>query len=99
MLQKTPFGYTRKDVLLIGLGITLLGIGLKSGLEVPSFFAYSTSFFFFYIFCTSTSFCFFLYFLYFNIFFLSLFQFISEKVRSLEIINKWFRFLVNKELS
>ncbi|KAK7398790.1 hypothetical protein VNO78_09963 [Psophocarpus tetragonolobus] len=31
--QKTPFGYTRKDVLLIGLGVTLLGIGLKSGLE------------------------------------------------------------------
>ncbi|QCD85456.1 uncharacterized protein LOC114177744 [Vigna unguiculata] len=31
--EKTPFGYTRKDVLLIGLGITLLGIGLKSGLE------------------------------------------------------------------
>ncbi|KAL5189239.1 hypothetical protein HKD37_05G014493 [Glycine soja] len=30
---KTPFGYTRKDVLLIGLGVTLLGIGLKSGLE------------------------------------------------------------------
>ena len=37
MLQKTPFGYTRKDVLLIGLGVTLLGIGLKSGLEVPCF--------------------------------------------------------------
>jgi len=35
MLQKTPFGYTRKDVLIIGLGITLLGIGLKTGLEVP----------------------------------------------------------------
>ncbi|KAI8019491.1 hypothetical protein LOK49_LG04G01659 [Camellia lanceoleosa] len=30
---KTPFGYTRKDVLLIGLGVTLAGIGLKSGLE------------------------------------------------------------------
>uniref|UniRef100_A0A2P2L995 Uncharacterized protein LOC107418510 isoform X2 n=1 Tax=Rhizophora mucronata TaxID=61149 RepID=A0A2P2L995_RHIMU len=30
---KTPFGYTRKDVLLIGLGVTVLGIGLKSGLE------------------------------------------------------------------
>ncbi|CAL5374166.1 unnamed protein product [Camellia sinensis] len=29
----TPFGYTRKDVLLIGLGVTLAGIGLKSGLE------------------------------------------------------------------
>lgn len=31
--KKTPFGYTRKDVLLIGVGVTLLGIGLKSGLE------------------------------------------------------------------
>ncbi|XP_027167817.1 uncharacterized protein LOC113767813 [Coffea eugenioides] len=31
--DKTPFGYTRKDVLLIGLGVTLFGIGLKSGLE------------------------------------------------------------------
>ncbi|XP_037494933.1 uncharacterized protein LOC105645305 isoform X4 [Jatropha curcas] len=30
---KTPFGYNRKDVLLIGLGVTVLGIGLKSGLE------------------------------------------------------------------
>ncbi|PON37041.1 hypothetical protein TorRG33x02_348180 [Trema orientale] len=30
---KTPFGYTRKDVLLIGIGVTALGIGLKSGLE------------------------------------------------------------------
>ncbi|XP_022735569.1 uncharacterized protein LOC111288881 isoform X1 [Durio zibethinus] len=30
---KTPFGYTRKDVLLIGLGVTLAGVGLKSGLE------------------------------------------------------------------
>ncbi|KAL5748757.1 hypothetical protein ACOSQ2_026054 [Xanthoceras sorbifolium] len=30
---KTPFGYSRKDVLLIGLGITVLGVGLKSGLE------------------------------------------------------------------
>ncbi|RDX81444.1 hypothetical protein CR513_37880 [Mucuna pruriens] len=35
--QKTPFGYTRKDVLLIGLGVTLLGIGLKSGLEFAGF--------------------------------------------------------------
>lgn len=34
MLQKTPFGYSRKDVILIGLGVTFLGIGLKSGLEV-----------------------------------------------------------------
>ncbi|KAI4365809.1 hypothetical protein MLD38_021764 [Melastoma candidum] len=31
--EKTPFGYTRKDVLLIGLGVTVLGVGLKSGLE------------------------------------------------------------------
>ncbi|XP_021909535.1 uncharacterized protein LOC110823455 [Carica papaya] len=30
---KTPFGYSRKDVLLIGLGVTVLGVGLKSGLE------------------------------------------------------------------
>ncbi|KAF3437142.1 hypothetical protein FNV43_RR19895 [Rhamnella rubrinervis] len=30
---KTPFGYTRKDVLLIGVGVTVIGIGLKSGLE------------------------------------------------------------------
>ncbi|KAF2309126.1 hypothetical protein GH714_000697 [Hevea brasiliensis] len=31
--RHTPFGYTRKDVLLIGIGVTVLGIGLKSGLE------------------------------------------------------------------
>eukprot|EP00271_Cylindrocystis_brebissonii_P018612 TRINITY_DN5366_c0_g1_i1.p1 TRINITY_DN5366_c0_g1~~TRINITY_DN5366_c0_g1_i1.p1 ORF type:complete len:219 (+),score=51.55 TRINITY_DN5366_c0_g1_i1:108-764(+) len=31
--ESTPFGYTRKDVLLIGLGVTLLGVGLKTGLE------------------------------------------------------------------
>ncbi|XP_051147484.1 uncharacterized protein LOC127262729 isoform X2 [Andrographis paniculata] len=31
--EKIPFGYTRKDVLLIGLGLTVVGIGLKSGLE------------------------------------------------------------------
>ncbi|CAN0904018.1 hypothetical protein LINGRAHAP2_LOCUS22842 [Linum grandiflorum] len=30
---KTPFGYTRKDVILIGVGLTLLGYGMKSGLE------------------------------------------------------------------
>ena len=35
VLLQTPFGYSRKDVLLIGLGVTVLGIGLKSGLEVP----------------------------------------------------------------
>ncbi|KAL6009783.1 hypothetical protein ACLOJK_000212 [Asimina triloba] len=28
-----PFGYKRKDVLLIGLGVTVIGVGLKSGLE------------------------------------------------------------------
>ncbi|KAK1318244.1 hypothetical protein QJS10_CPB04g00523 [Acorus calamus] len=28
-----PFGYSRKDVLLIGLGVTVIGVGLKSGLE------------------------------------------------------------------
>ncbi|XP_019165022.1 PREDICTED: uncharacterized protein LOC109161125 [Ipomoea nil] len=31
--DKTPFGYTRKDVLLIGLGVTAAGYGLKGGLE------------------------------------------------------------------
>ncbi|KAG9444254.1 hypothetical protein H6P81_015594 [Aristolochia fimbriata] len=31
--SNTPFGYTRKDVLLIGVGVTVAGIGLKSGLE------------------------------------------------------------------
>lgn len=31
-----PFGYTRKDVILIGVGITVLGVGLKYGLEVLS---------------------------------------------------------------
>ncbi|XP_009360068.1 uncharacterized protein LOC103950565 isoform X1 [Pyrus x bretschneideri] len=31
--KKKPFGYSRKDVLLIGLGVTAIGIGLKSGLE------------------------------------------------------------------
>ncbi|KAL5222163.1 hypothetical protein ABZP36_026876 [Zizania latifolia] len=33
---QTPFGYTRKDVLLIGVGVTLFGYGLKYGLEVTS---------------------------------------------------------------
>ncbi|XVE58878.1 hypothetical protein DITRI_Ditri04bG0204400 [Diplodiscus trichospermus] len=33
VLGQTPFGYTRKDVLLIGVGVTLVGVGLKSGLE------------------------------------------------------------------
>ncbi|KAJ1285848.1 hypothetical protein BS78_03G309500 [Paspalum vaginatum] len=32
--EKVPFGYTRKDVLLIGLGVTAFGVGLKSGLEL-----------------------------------------------------------------
>lgn len=31
--EKTPFGYTRKDVILIGVGITAFGYGLKYGLE------------------------------------------------------------------
>ncbi|XP_038979982.1 uncharacterized protein LOC103709114 [Phoenix dactylifera] len=31
--EKVPFGYTRKDVLLIGLGVTVLGVGLRYGLE------------------------------------------------------------------
>ncbi|PKU70130.1 hypothetical protein MA16_Dca020620 [Dendrobium catenatum] len=31
--EKVPFGYTRKDVLLIGVGLTVAGVGLKSGLE------------------------------------------------------------------
>lgn len=31
--EKVPFGYTRKDVLLIGVGLTVFGIGLESGLE------------------------------------------------------------------
>ncbi|ESR64834.1 hypothetical protein CICLE_v10009503mg [Citrus x clementina] len=31
---ETPFGYTRKDVLLIGVGVTVIGYGLKSGLEL-----------------------------------------------------------------
>ncbi|ERM98246.1 uncharacterized protein LOC18426247 [Amborella trichopoda] len=30
---KVPFGYTRKDVLLIGLGVTVVGVLLKNGLE------------------------------------------------------------------
>lgn len=35
--EQTPFGYTRKDVLLIGLGVTVLGFGLKSGLEYAGY--------------------------------------------------------------
>ncbi|CAL4960883.1 unnamed protein product [Urochloa decumbens] len=31
--EKAPFGYTRKDVLLIGVGVTAFGVGLKYGLE------------------------------------------------------------------
>ncbi|KAG9131647.1 hypothetical protein Leryth_009387 [Lithospermum erythrorhizon] len=30
---KVPFGYSRKDVILIGVGVTAAGYGLKSGLE------------------------------------------------------------------
>ncbi|RWW34783.1 hypothetical protein GW17_00000423 [Ensete ventricosum] len=41
--MQVPFGYTRKDVLLIGLGVTLAGIGLKSGLEVMLFLQLSFS--------------------------------------------------------
>ena len=36
-LQQKSFGYSRKDVLLIGLGVTAIGIGLKYGLEVLGF--------------------------------------------------------------
>lgn len=32
--DKKEFGYSRKDVLLIGVGVTLLGYGLKYGLEL-----------------------------------------------------------------
>ena len=32
-IMNTPFGYIRKDVLLIGLGVILVGVCLKSGLE------------------------------------------------------------------
>ncbi|KAJ9557639.1 hypothetical protein OSB04_012253 [Centaurea solstitialis] len=32
-IKKVPFGYSRKDVLFIGLGVTFFGVGLKSGLE------------------------------------------------------------------
>ncbi|XP_071731175.1 uncharacterized protein [Rutidosis leptorrhynchoides] len=31
--SKVPFGYSRKDVIFIGLGVTFFGICLKSGLE------------------------------------------------------------------
>jgi hypothetical protein len=31
--EKTPFGYTRKDVLLIGVGVIGAGFALKYGLE------------------------------------------------------------------
>lgn len=31
--MQIPFGYTRKDVILIGVGITVFGYGLKYGLE------------------------------------------------------------------
>ncbi|VFQ66744.1 unnamed protein product [Cuscuta campestris] len=32
--DKIPFGYTRKDVILIGIGLAVVGFGLKSGLEL-----------------------------------------------------------------
>eukprot|EP00246_Nothoceros_aenigmaticus_P001884 TRINITY_DN12571_c0_g1_i1.p1 TRINITY_DN12571_c0_g1~~TRINITY_DN12571_c0_g1_i1.p1 ORF type:complete len:236 (+),score=27.60 TRINITY_DN12571_c0_g1_i1:90-710(+) len=31
--EKIPFGYTRKDVILIGVGVTFVGVGIKYGLE------------------------------------------------------------------
>ncbi|XP_004299521.1 PREDICTED: uncharacterized protein LOC101304870 [Fragaria vesca subsp. vesca] len=31
--KQKSFGYSRKDVILIGVGVTALGVGLKSGLE------------------------------------------------------------------
>ncbi|XP_040366345.1 uncharacterized protein LOC112178956 isoform X2 [Rosa chinensis] len=31
--KQKSFGYSRKDVILIGVGVTVLGVGLKSGLE------------------------------------------------------------------
>ncbi|XP_050377948.1 uncharacterized protein LOC126795160 isoform X2 [Argentina anserina] len=31
--KQKSFGYSRKDVILIGVGVTVIGIGLKSGLE------------------------------------------------------------------
>jgi len=37
-----PFGYTRKDVILIGVGLTVFGVGLKYGLEVSPPFVLST---------------------------------------------------------
>ncbi len=33
---QVPFGYTRKDVILIGVGLTVFGVGLKFGLEVSA---------------------------------------------------------------
>jgi hypothetical protein len=38
VFPQKEFGYSRKDVLLIGVGVTLLGYGLKSGLEVWELF-------------------------------------------------------------
>lgn len=35
--KKTPFGYSRKDVILIGVGITGGGFALKYGLEAAGF--------------------------------------------------------------
>ncbi|KAJ7551672.1 hypothetical protein O6H91_06G024300 [Diphasiastrum complanatum] len=32
--ERVPFGYTRKDVILIGVGLTVVGVGLKYGLEL-----------------------------------------------------------------
>lgn len=58
-LMQTPFGYTRKDVLLIGLGVTVAGIALKSGLEVFIFLmAFTTQEFLLCPFSLSLSTCF-----------------------------------------
>ena len=43
MFPQKEFGYNRKDVILIGVGVTLLGYGLKSGLEVTYFCVSSSS--------------------------------------------------------
>lgn len=33
---QTPFGYTRKDVIVLGVGVIAAGFALKYGLEVSS---------------------------------------------------------------
>ena len=72
-LQRKPFGYTRKDVLLIGVGVTVIGVGLKTGLEVPGFlFVVILTFCYPWI----LNVCFFLFFFSFFLFFYRLFLFI-----------------------